>query len=377
MRDRKNIAILGTGIIGAGPLDQGIPAMVNALAKLLETHSITLYSFIPINKTKAPEGIRVRCVTNKNINLKLKYISLFLQFSIDHFFNKFDVVHAQSPYPAGIMSIWLNKFFRIPWILFLDASETIGLPEIPFGDLLNPRLRKAAFEVCSKTKIIVALTQFHADQTRQHMKLDREILVLHRGVSSYSYTEKSLTYPIQFLHISYYHPIKDYVTLFKTFAILHNQFPCELVVLGDGYSANVKELIDSLGIGDKIKFLKPIPNENLNELFSKTHILLHTSIYESQGMVALEAMAHGVVVCGTHVGILADLSEKYCVAVPIGNYQLLAEEVMKIINDESQYHHLKMQAYSWVSGRDLQWYASELEKIYFKGIQANRNVTIT
>ena len=107
----------------------------------------------------------------------------------------------------------------------------------------------------------------------------------------------------------------------------------------------------------------------MTELFDTTHILLHTSRFEGLPMVALEAMAHGVLICGTHVGVMADFSGKYCLTVPPGDFNALADTVTNIVKDEARYHELCEQAYAFILTRDLQWYADELEKIYSKVIE--------
>ena len=54
---KKSLAVVGVGIIGGGVFGQGIPAMVKGLIKLQEIYDITIYSFVPINKSEAPSGI--------------------------------------------------------------------------------------------------------------------------------------------------------------------------------------------------------------------------------------------------------------------------------------------------------------------------------
>lgn len=365
----KRLAVIGVGIIGSGPYGQGIPAMVKGLRKLSETYAITVYSFIPIDKTKVPSCIRIRCTwNNKKRFLKLQYLALSLWFVMDHILNKYDLIHAQSPYPAGVLSFWLNKLFRIPWVLSLHAGEVANMPEVPFGDLLNPRLRKAASEICPKATVLMAMSQFQADIARESLKLDRDIVILHRGVEATTYVKKSLVYPVRLLHISNYHPVKDYITLLKTFSLLVHQIPCELVVVGNNYDNEVMQMIKSLQLNQKIKFMGTVPNEKLNELFATSHILLHTSRFEGLPMVALEAMANGLLICGTHVGVMADFSGRYCLTVPPGDFAGLADTILRVIKDESRYQALCEQAYLFIKTRDLQWYVTELEKIYSKVI---------
>lgn len=363
---KKNLAIIGVGIIGAGALDQGIPAMVNGIIKLQEKYSITIYSFIPVDKTKAPKGIRIRCIWSGRMLLKIQYAYLVCVFIKDHLIKRYTLIHAQSPYPAGELSLWLNRFFKVPWVLSLHAGETACMPEIPFGDLLTPRLKKAAFAVCSKADLLMTMSQFQADITRQNLKLERDIVVLHRGVKVEPYYSKSLIFPINFLHISNYNLIKDYFTLLNAFALIKAKIPCYLTIVGNNYGEELKHLIISLGLEKNVVVKGVVPNSELKELFISTHIVLHTSRFEGLPMVALEAMANGTVVCGTHVGIMADFSGKCCLTTAPGDYTQLADIVVKIVKDEFRYEQLREQAYQWVKDRDLQWYVTELDKLYSK-----------
>ena len=291
---------------------------------------------------------------------------------IDHIMNRYDLIHAQSPYPAGVFSLWLNRLFKIPWVLSLHAGEVASMPDVPFGDLLNPHLRKAAFEMCPKANLVMTMSQFQADIARANLKLDLNIAVLHRGVEAQAYKRKTLGSPIRFLHISNYHPVKDYTTLFKAFSLLVQKMDCELFVVGNNYGNEVMEIINTLHLNEKITLMGAIPNEKMTALFASSHILLHTSRFEGLPMVALEAMAHGVLICGTHVGVMADFSPRYCLTVPPGDFAGLAETVENVLKDEIQYHALCERAYTFIKSRDLQWYVTELEKIYSKVIEDDK-----
>ncbi|HEX6225749.1 MAG TPA: glycosyltransferase family 4 protein, partial [Chryseolinea sp.] len=356
----KRLAIIGVGIVGTGAHGQGIPGMVNGLMKLSETNSITVYSFVPVDKTRVPKGIRIRCTwsTRKSL-LRIQFVGLALLFVLDHIIKRYDLIHAQSPYPAGVLSSWLNKFFNIPWVLSLHAGEVARMPDVPFGDLLNPHLSKAAFDVCPRANLIMAMSRFQADIALENLNIDLNIAVLHRGIEAKAYKRKPLCSPIQFLHISNYHPVKDYGTLFKTFSLLLQQMDCELVIAGDNNRVEIIDIIASMRLNDKIKFVGTIPNEKLTDLFSTAHILLHTSRFEGLPMVALEAMAHGVLICGTHVGVMADFSGKYCLTVPPGDFMALAETAAGVVKNEARYHALCEQAYAFIKTRDQQWYVNE------------------
>src|SRR6478735_6265442 len=101
MRTKQSLAIIGVGIIGSRNHGDGIPAFVQALQKLSDDYLVTVYSFIPVDRSKAPDGIRVRFIPWR-IHMRLQYVLLCILFSWDHLWIPYNVIHAQSPFPAGV-----------------------------------------------------------------------------------------------------------------------------------------------------------------------------------------------------------------------------------------------------------------------------------
>nr|WP_299414886.1 glycosyltransferase [Acaryochloris sp. IP29b_bin.148] len=73
----------------------------------------------------------------------------------------------------------------------------------------------------------------------------------------------------------------------------------EYWILGDGPElARLKQLAQTLGIADQVKFMGRLPREQVLEKLSACSALIHPSLHDSGGWVCLEAMAAGrPVVC--------------------------------------------------------------------------------
>jgi D-inositol-3-phosphate glycosyltransferase len=89
-----------------------------------------------------------------------------------------------------------------------------------------------------------------------------------------------------------------------------------LVVVGGASGAEgtaelqrVRELIDSLGVTDRVLFYEPQPHHLLSTFYRAADVVLVPSRSESFGLVALEAAACGVPVVATGVGGLLNLIE--------------------------------------------------------------------
>jgi glycosyltransferase involved in cell wall biosynthesis len=358
MKAKKRLAFIGVGMIGTGSLGHGIPALANAIMVLREDYQITVYSFVPIDKSKVPSGILIRCISSDRLPQRVQYALLAVSFIFDHLKKRYAIIHAQSPFPAGMFSSFINKIFNIPWLLTLHAGEVARLPEVPFGDLMNPGLKRAALKCCKKATILSAVSIWQSKDVLKNLGIDRDVVVLTRGANVFPFKEKKISFPLKLLHVSNYHPIKDYDTLIKTFNVLSEKVSCQLTIVGTGYDQAFQLQ------NNNIKFTGGVSQSTMSELYEDAHILLHTSKFEGLPMVALEAMSHGVVVCGTHVGVMADLSGHYCITVPTGAYQQLAEEVLTLIQNPSKYDTIRQKAYEWIKNHDLSWHVKELKQVY-------------
>jgi glycosyltransferase involved in cell wall biosynthesis len=100
------------------------------------------------------------------------------------------------------------------------------------------------------------------------------------------------------------------------------------------------------------------------EYFHAADFLIVTSLYESQSSVALEAMCCGTLVCGTHVGILADLSGMACLTVKPRDYNSLARTIIDLSKDKERQNILRRNARQWSEEFDHTWSANQYKQIF-------------
>jgi D-inositol-3-phosphate glycosyltransferase len=129
-----------------------------------------------------------------------------------------------------------------------------------------------------------------------------------------------------------------------------------LVVVGgdkddrwDGERAGLRQLADDLGVGRWVDFRGPQPQAALPDYYAAADICLMPSLYESFGMVALEAMAAGVPVLGSRVGGLALTVQDGVTGllVPEGDVLALAEGITRLLRDPDRRARLGAQAAEW------------------------------
>ncbi len=82
-----------------------------------------------------------------------------------------------------------------------------------------------------------------------------------------------------------------------------------LSIAGDGIlSGRLQHLAQELELGDRVRFLGRLPEEELRDLYAAADLfVLPTIAYEGFGMATIEALASGVPVVGTAVGATPEL----------------------------------------------------------------------
>ena len=76
---------------------------------------------------------------------------------------------------------------------------------------------------------------------------------------------------------------------------------------GDGEVARARQLVDELGLHDRVRFVPPQPHHILSSYYRAADVVIVPSRSESFGLVALEAAACGIPVVASAVGGLQSL----------------------------------------------------------------------
>ena len=364
--------MIAMGVMGAGLHDQGIPVVTEMINHVSKQFDIVYYSLQPVNAQRIFHVIEVKPAISWRIPGRLKYLFQMFRIAIDHFINPFQLIYAIAVYPTGQMAMTVSKITRCPVVVHFLALEAAGLADIQYGNLISPFLKKLAQRIVSEADEIIVLSEYQKEIAQRSLPTNRDFLVrpLSIDCQKFPYHERSISYPVKFLHVGFYHPVKDQETLFRAFSKIAKRIECELIVIGDGFHhKSVNTLLTELDISDKVIFKGHLRHEELTFEFSKIHIMLHSSRFESQCVAALEAMASGIPVCSTRVGILADLGDDFAVLVPVGDADQLAQKTLALIHDNERYNSIRDIAYRWITAHDCSWSGNQYASL-FKGLLA-------
>jgi glycosyltransferase involved in cell wall biosynthesis len=163
-------------------------------------------------------------------------------------------------------------------------------------------------------------------------------------------------------------PIYGIDVAIHAFALASEQIPgMQLKIAGTGpLLADLKRLVDQLGLGDRITFLGRLERSEIVALYHGSHAMLNPSRVDNMPNSVLEALACGLPVITTNVGgipyIVAD--EDTALLVPPDNPNQMANALVRLCTDSALYMRLRdsgcreVSQYAWreVSSRWLSLY---------------------
>lgn len=357
----KRIAILGRGV-------HTLPSYRLLINRLARDYEMTVYSEVPCNPEwkNLPHTYKLKCVSGILSHRHVSALMLLLLVLFDHLKKRYAVIHAHSTYPTGFVAIIIKKITGTPVLLALDGGEATAIPAVNFGDLLSNRRKRLNKWIINNADVVTTLTNFQRDEVIKNLSIERDIRVIPRGVAiTAPIKRKEPMPPFVLLNVAYLSPVKDPFTLLKAFSMIQQKIDAVLVHVGEDYmNGAVQRIADELGIADNVKFEGHVPYEDVHRYYPEADVLIMTSLFESQAVVVAEALAAGTLVCGTHVGLMADLSGKCCITVPIGDAASLASAVVDLLQDEPLREKLRQQGIRWSQENNLERTAKKIMELY-------------
>ena len=130
-------------------------------------------------------------------------------------------------------------------------------------------------------------------------------------------------------------PLKGLRYLLHAYARLLERYPeLELLLVSKpNPGGKTEQLVRSLGLVDKVRFVNGISTEQMVQYYAEAAIAVVPSVYEGFGLPAGEAMACGVPVVSTDGGALPEVVGDAGVIVPAKNVEALVEAIDTLLQD--------------------------------------------
>ena len=223
----------------------------------------------------------------------------------------FDAIHAHY-WLSGLIAKQVAEEFKIPLIY---TSHSLGI----FLEGYNKERVDCEKMVMTSSDFVTASSEFENILISENYKIDKsKIKQITPGVDREVF---SLNYSIKreniFLSIGRIQPQKGQLEVLKflnNYRKIESNFKCFFIggpsgKSGEEYLEELKKSIEELDLGSHVEFLDNLPQSKITELLNRSKLLLHTSKFETFGLVAIEANSMGVPVLTTNRGSLVEIIE--------------------------------------------------------------------
>jgi L-malate glycosyltransferase len=285
---------------------------------------------------------------------------------------KLDLLHVHYAIPHAVCAIlakqMCNRDLKVVTTLHGTDITVLGY---------DPSLIAAIKFGIEKSDVVTAVSNSLIEQTYELINPDKPIETVYNFIDERVYQKSDASHLREefeiketekvVIHVSNFRPVKRVRDVVKTFAKIAEAMPAKLLLVGDGPEVSVVcKLVKEFGLSDSVLFLGK--QENLEELYSISDLMLLLSEKESFGLVALEAMACGVPCIGTNVGglpeVISDGETGYI--CELGNIDDIASKAISILRDKNLHHSFSEQSIKKVSMKfRAQTIVEEYEKLYF------------
>jgi len=304
-----------------------------------------------------------------NVEDKEIYLQEFknkLEESVD--LKSFDVIHAHY-WLSGLVAKEISNELNIP---FIFTSHSLGV----FLDGYNKERVDCEKIVMTSSNLVTASSVFETMLIADSYKVDEnKIKKITPGVDREIFSpDLSIKKENVFLSIGRIQEQKGQLQTLEflnNFKKTENDFKCIFIggpsgKHGNEYLKELKETVENFNLDTHVEFMNSLPQTKIVDLLNKAKLLIHTSQFETFGLVAIEANAMGVPVLTNNNGSLMEIIENNKNGYLSEN--LLNRDVNNfvhnLLNENQKFEEIslscieKSEKYDWVKT------ASDLESFY-------------
>ena len=307
--------------------------------------------------------------SNLNVEDKEVYLQEFknkLEESLD--LKSFDVIHAHY-WLSGLIAKEISNEFEIP---FVFTSHSLGV----FLDGYNKERVDCEKIVMTSSDLVTASSEFENMLIADTYKVDEnKIKKIIPGVDREIFSpDLSIKRENIFLSIGRIQEQKGQLQTLEflnNFKKIENDFRCIFIggpsgKYGDEYLLELEQTVIDFNLETHVEFLDNLEQTKIIELLNKAKLLIHTSRFETFGLVAIEANTMGVPVLTINNGSLMEIIEnnkngylsENLIDIEVNNF------VKNLLNENKKFEEIslscieKSKKYDWVKT------SSNIEKEY-------------
>ena len=280
----------------------------------------------------------------------------------------FDVIHAHY-WLSGLVGKEIANKFNKPLVY---TSHSLGI----FLEGYNKERVDCEKIIMTSSDVITTSSQFEKNMISENYKIDSSKMKLVKpGVDVEIFIPNSeIKRENIFLSIGRIQEQKGQIDVIKfldNFKKVENNFMCYFIGGPSGksgieYLEELKKVVIDLELESYVEFVDIISQTKIRDLLNKSKLLIHTSKFETFGLVAAEALAMGVPVLTTNRGSLLEIVEN-----SINGYQSenlidrnVNNFVKELLNNDEKFNEIMLNCLEKSKGYNWSNTAIEIENLY-------------
>ena len=282
--------------------------------------------------------------------------------------NNFDIIHSHY-WLSGLVAKEISDKFNIP---FIFTSHSLGV----FLEGYNNERADCEKIIMNGSTFVTASSNYENSLISESYHIDKKkIKLIKPGVDKNLFLpEPNLSRENIILSIGRIQKQKRQLEVIKflnAFKKIQNEFKCYFIggpsgSSGDDYFIELKEFVKELNLESHVEFLGNLPQIKIRELLSISKLLIHTSEYETFGLVAIEAHSVGVPVVSINQGSFKEIIDNNINGYIAETFedQYLNEFILKIFNDDKFADYVSKSAINSSKKYDWKHTSEKLSLLY-------------
>ena len=283
------------------------------------SHHLSINHNLTIVTAEKAENFKLDNINFLSLNLfdsglgtedKEKYLQEFIEKLNENYdLKSFDLIHAHY-WLSGLVAKHISNEFNIP---FVFTAHSLGV----FLDGYNKERVDCEKLIMTSSNYITASSNFEQNLISESYQIDKnKIKKITPGIDRSLFApDLSANRKNIFLSIGRIQQQKGQrvtIDFLNNFRKVENDFVCYFIGgpsgnSGKEYLVELKEQVVELNLENHVKFLENLPQTKIKELLNESKLLIHTSQFETFGLVAIEANSMGVPVLSTNSGSFPEI----------------------------------------------------------------------
>jgi len=257
-----------------------------------------------------------------------------------------DIIHTHSQFPT-LAAVMVKKLLKSGVPIFYTAHS----PYLTMPLSLSNRMRHTIAErwALRWADKVVAQTKTVGGEICRRFGLEpSKVVQVYAGVDvvgidRYLENNRRNNAGKMVLYPAYVNRRKNQMAVAKAIPrVLEVEPDCEFVFAGGledgGYYTEILRFVWGRCPLSNVSFIGRIPRDELYQLYQDATVLVFPSLYETQGVVLLEAMAFGLPVVASDIGVVRDvvkLKRGCALLVDSNDSDAFADAIMKVLGDKA------------------------------------------